>query len=71
MKIGICIPESCTAENLEISLQHQLNDVFIPHQVQAKVNVEPMLCSTDKPMFSYDIGYYVTMYVSDFKIMVI
>lgn len=64
VKIGICIPELCTAGNLEISLQQQLSDVFLPHQIQPKVKVEPMLCSTDKPMFPYDSGYYVTRYIS-------
>ncbi|CAH1712124.1 unnamed protein product [Aphis gossypii] len=59
VKIGICIPESCTAENLEISLQNELDRVFLPYRVQPKVNVDPMLCSTDKNMYPYDTGYYV------------
>ncbi|XP_026813027.1 nose resistant to fluoxetine protein 6-like [Rhopalosiphum maidis] len=60
VKIGICIPESCTAENLKLSLQNELDSVFLPHRVQAKVNVDPMLCSTDKNVYPYDTGYYIT-----------
>ncbi|KAE9545305.1 hypothetical protein AGLY_000848 [Aphis glycines] len=65
VKIGICIPESCTAENLEISLQNELDRVFLPYRVQPKVNVDPMLCSTDKNMYPYDTGYYVIRIGSD------
>ncbi|CAI6366252.1 unnamed protein product [Macrosiphum euphorbiae] len=60
VKIGICIPESCTASNLETSLQKDLDIVFSPHRVQPKVKVDHMLCSTDKNMYPYDTGYYVT-----------
>lgn len=61
MKIGVCIPESCTAESLEISLQKELDKVFLPHQVQPHVKVEPILCSTDVNLRPYDNGYYVTV----------
>ncbi|KAL5241632.1 hypothetical protein ACI65C_009042 [Semiaphis heraclei] len=32
VKIGICIPDSCTASNLETSLQNELDIVFSPHR---------------------------------------
>ncbi|XP_022172973.1 nose resistant to fluoxetine protein 6-like isoform X2 [Myzus persicae] len=67
VKIGICIPDSCTAADLETSLQKELDIVFLPHRVQPKVKVDPMLCSTDKNMYPYDTGYHVTsvlMYLS-------
>ncbi|XP_029347322.1 nose resistant to fluoxetine protein 6-like [Acyrthosiphon pisum] len=60
VKIGICIPDSCTAANLETSLQKELDIVFSPHRVQPQVKVDPMLCTTDKNMYPYDTGYYVT-----------
>lgn len=65
VKIGICIPDSCTAENLETSLQNTLDKIFLPHHVQPQVKVEPILCSTDKNVFPRDTGYYVTTYVCD------
>jgi len=63
VKIGVCIPESCTAGNLEASLQKQLDDAFLPQRVQARVRVEPFLCSAGKYVDPPDTGYYVTRYV--------
>lgn len=62
VKIGVCIPESCSAENLEQSLQNKLDKIFLPHKIQAQVKVEPIMCSTDKSFHPYDTGYYVTRF---------
>lgn len=60
MNFGICIPDSCTASDLEISLQKEFDKHFLPHDVKAEVQVDPILCSTDKDEYPFDAGYYVT-----------
>ncbi|VVC41806.1 Nose resistant-to-fluoxetine protein, N-terminal,Acyltransferase 3 [Cinara cedri] len=60
VKFGICIPDSCTAADLEISLQKQFDKHFLPHRVKALVRVQSILCSTDKDEYPYDAGFYLT-----------
>lgn len=60
VKFGICIPDSCTATDLEISLQKEFDKRFLPHNVKAQVQVESILCSTNKDIYPYDNGFYLT-----------
>lgn len=62
LNFGVCIPDSCSAQDLEISLQRVFNRSFLPHQVKAEVNVDPILCSTSKDMYPFDIGFYLSWY---------
>ncbi|XP_050440159.1 O-acyltransferase like protein-like isoform X1 [Adelges cooleyi] len=60
INLGVCIPEACTSADLEISLQRELDSIFLSHQLKAQVKVKPDLCNTNKHFFPYDTGYYVT-----------
>lgn len=60
VKFGICIPDSCTAQDLEMSLQKEFDKQFLPHGVKAEVRVESILCSTDQDMYPFDTGFYFT-----------
>lgn len=60
MKFGICIPASCTADDLQVTLQKEFDTHFLPHRINAQVQVESILCSTDKDEYPYDNGYYLT-----------
>lgn len=60
IKFGICIPDSCTAADLQVTLQKEFDLHFLPHQINAQVKVESILCSTDKDTYPYGIGYYLT-----------
>lgn len=60
VRFGICIPDSCTAQDLEISLQKEFDKRFLPHRVKAEVQIESILCSTDKDIYPFDTGYYFT-----------
>lgn len=64
VNFGICIPDSCSASDLEISLQREFDKHFLQHQVKAQVQVQSILCSTDKNTYPYDIGFIVTRYVN-------
>lgn len=68
VKFGICIPDSCTATDLEISLQNQFDKHFLPHRVKALVRVQSILCSTDKDEYPYDAGFYLTRWSCFLKI---
>lgn len=70
VKFGVCIPNSCTAKDLEISLQRDFDTHFLPHQVKAHVKVEPILCSTDQDLYPYGVGYYVTSSLIAFLIFI-
>ncbi|CAH1712122.1 unnamed protein product [Aphis gossypii] len=60
MKFGICIPAACTADDLQVTLQKEFDTHFLPHRINAQVQVESILCSTDKDEYPYDNGYYLT-----------
>lgn len=60
VNFGICIPDSCTASDLEISLQREFDKHFLQHQVKAQVKVKSILCSTDQNTYPYDTGFIVT-----------
>lgn len=60
LHLGICIPDSCTATDLQTSLQNELDKVFIPEQFKAVVKVNPLLCTVSGDMYPYNTAYYVT-----------
>ncbi|XP_050442482.1 nose resistant to fluoxetine protein 6-like [Adelges cooleyi] len=60
LRTGICIPGSCTATDLQVSLQKELDKMLMAHQIKAQVKVDPMLCSIDKDLYPFDTGYYLT-----------
>ncbi|XP_060864362.1 nose resistant to fluoxetine protein 6-like [Metopolophium dirhodum] len=70
VKFGICIPDSCTAADLQVTLQKEFDKHFLPHQVKAQVEVESILCSTDKDEYPYDTGYYLTSSLVGFIFLV-
>eukprot|EP00102_Acyrthosiphon_pisum_P018530 XP_016655740.1 PREDICTED: nose resistant to fluoxetine protein 6 [Acyrthosiphon pisum] len=70
VKFGICIPDSCTADDLQVALQKEFDKHFLPHRVKAQVQVEPILCSTDKDEYPYDTGYYLTSSLVGFIFLV-
>ncbi|XP_050440208.1 O-acyltransferase like protein-like isoform X2 [Adelges cooleyi] len=71
INLGVCIPEACTSEDLEVSLQRELDRIFLAHQLSTQVNVKPELCNTNKIFFPYDTGYYVTCIVIGLLILVV
>ncbi|XP_050435613.1 nose resistant to fluoxetine protein 6-like, partial [Adelges cooleyi] len=60
IKLGVCIPEACTSEDLEVSLQRELDRIFLAHQLSTQVKVKPDYCNTNISFFPYDTGYYLT-----------
>lgn len=60
LNLGICIPNSCTATDLQTSLQNELDKVFLPEHFKAVVKVNPLLCTVSGDMYPYNTAYYVT-----------
>ncbi|CAH1712092.1 nose resistant to fluoxetine protein 6-like isoform X1 [Aphis gossypii] len=60
LNLGICIPSSCSASDLQKSLQNELDKVFLPEQFKAVVNVNPLLCTVSEDMYPHNTAYYVT-----------
>jgi len=60
LKLGICIPESCTAIDLQTSLQRELDKVFNPEQARVAVKVDPLLCTVGRDIYPFDTGFFVT-----------
>ncbi|XP_050440201.1 nose resistant to fluoxetine protein 6-like isoform X1 [Adelges cooleyi] len=71
IKLGVCIPEACTSEDLEVSLQRELDRIFQAHQLTTQVKVKPEFCSTNISFFPYDTGYYVTCIIIGLLILVV
>ncbi|VVC42233.1 Nose resistant-to-fluoxetine protein, N-terminal,Acyltransferase 3 [Cinara cedri] len=60
VNIGICIPYSCSALDLQISLQKELDRVFFQEQIKAAVKVDPIMCTVSGDMYSHNTAYYIT-----------
>ncbi|XP_022177141.1 uncharacterized protein LOC111038381 isoform X2 [Myzus persicae] len=60
LSLGICIPDSCTAFDLQTSLQNKLNSAFDPKELMAVVKVDPIMCTVKGDMYHYNTAYYVT-----------
>lgn len=54
---AVCIPESCTAEDVALSLNHSLKSVFEPQGYQIDAFVQPKLCSSQKP-WKFSFGFF-------------
>lgn len=60
LNIGVCIPDSCSALDLQKSLQKEFDKVFISEQARAIIKVDPTLCTVNGDNFLYNTAYYVT-----------
>jgi len=60
LHLGICIPDSCSALDLETSLQNELDRVLTPEDIRAVVKVDPIMCTVRGDMYPYDTSYYIT-----------
>ncbi|CAI6365154.1 unnamed protein product [Macrosiphum euphorbiae] len=60
LNLGICIPYSCSASDLQSSLQNELDKVFTPEEIKAVVKVDPIMCTVKGDMYPYNTSYYVT-----------
>ncbi|KAL4143271.1 hypothetical protein QTP88_005622 [Uroleucon formosanum] len=60
LNLGICIPDSCSALDLQTSLQNKLDKVFTPEEIKAVVKVDPILCTVRGDMYPYNTPYYFT-----------
>jgi len=63
LNLGICIPASCSALDLQMSLQYELDNVFLPEKLKAVVQVDPILCTVRGDMCPYTMAYYITRYI--------
>ncbi|XP_060877768.1 O-acyltransferase like protein-like [Metopolophium dirhodum] len=68
LNLGICIPDSCSASDLQTSLQNEFDKVFLPETFKAVVQVDPILCTVSGDMYPYDMAYFLT---SAFFILVV
>ncbi|XP_026815122.1 nose resistant to fluoxetine protein 6-like [Rhopalosiphum maidis] len=60
LNLGICIPNSCSALDLQISLQNKLDAVFAPEEFKTVVRVDPILCTVKGDMYPHDTPFYLT-----------
>ncbi|CAI6366861.1 unnamed protein product [Macrosiphum euphorbiae] len=60
LNLGICIPASCSALDLQTALKNQLYSVFAPKEFMAVVKVDPIMCTVRGDMYPYNTAYYVT-----------
>eukprot|EP00102_Acyrthosiphon_pisum_P008731 XP_003245760.3 PREDICTED: nose resistant to fluoxetine protein 6 [Acyrthosiphon pisum] len=60
LNLGICIPDSCSASDLQTSLQNEFDKVFLPEKFKAVVQVDPILCTVSGDMYPYDMAYFLT-----------
>lgn len=58
--LGICIPDACSASDLQTSLHKELNKVFVPENFKAVVKVDPIMCTVSGDMYPYNTSYYIT-----------
>jgi len=61
LKLGMCIPDACSALDLQTSLQSEFDEVFHHEHFKTIVKVDPIMCRVREDMFPYDTSYYVTM----------
>ncbi|XP_050052902.1 nose resistant to fluoxetine protein 6-like isoform X1 [Aphis gossypii] len=60
LNLGICIPNSCSALDLQTSMQNELDRVFFPEGIKAIVRVDPIMCTIGGDMYPYDKNFYLT-----------
>ncbi|XP_060841889.1 nose resistant to fluoxetine protein 6-like [Rhopalosiphum padi] len=69
LKLGMCIPDACSALDLQTSLQSEFDEVFHHEHFKTIVKVDPIMCRVREDMFPYDTSYYVTMLI--FSLLVV
>lgn len=60
LNFGVCIPDSCTALDLQTSLQIEMNRVFLLKKINASVKVDQIMCTVSENNYPYDTAYYIT-----------
>eukprot|EP00102_Acyrthosiphon_pisum_P024389 XP_016661599.1 PREDICTED: nose resistant to fluoxetine protein 6-like isoform X2 [Acyrthosiphon pisum] len=63
LNLGICVPDGCSALDLQTSLQSEFDETFSPEQLKAVVRVDPIKCRVREDMYPYDTPYYVTLWI--------
>ncbi|KAL4143277.1 hypothetical protein QTP88_005628 [Uroleucon formosanum] len=61
--LGICIPEACSALDLQTSLQREFDEKFSPEQFKTIVKVDEIKCRVREDMYPYDTSYYLTCWI--------
>ncbi|KAL4143280.1 hypothetical protein QTP88_005631 [Uroleucon formosanum] len=61
--LGICIPEACSALELQTSLQSEFDEKFSPEQFKTIVKVDQIKCRVREDMYPYDTSYYITYWI--------
>ncbi|XP_071445528.1 nose resistant to fluoxetine protein 6-like [Hetaerina americana] len=56
---AVCIPSSCTAQDLEISMQEAVDSLAEPFSLKVKVRVDPAACHVDEPRKVHELDYFV------------
>jgi len=69
LKLGMCIPDTCSALDLQTSLQSEFDETFPPEHFKTIVKVDPIMCRVREDMFPYDTSYYVTVWI--FSLLVV
>ncbi|XP_065216089.1 nose resistant to fluoxetine protein 6-like [Planococcus citri] len=57
---GICLPATCSAEDLESSLNETLLHRFRQHDLELNITVDPIYCHT-KDWLPFTTGFWITM----------
>ncbi|CAI6365150.1 unnamed protein product [Macrosiphum euphorbiae] len=68
--LGICIPDECSALDLQTSLQSKFDEAFSPAQFKAVVRVDPIKCRVREDMYPYDTAYYVTWWIFSLIVLI-
>ncbi|XP_022177145.1 uncharacterized protein LOC111038383 [Myzus persicae] len=58
--LAVCIPGTCSALDLQTSLQSQFDEAFPSEQFKTVVRVDPIMCRVREDTYPYDTPYYVT-----------
>ncbi|XP_016661602.1 uncharacterized protein LOC107884317 [Acyrthosiphon pisum] len=59
LNLGICIPDACSALDLQTSLQSEFDEAFSPEQFKTVVRVDPIKCRVREDKYPYDTPYYM------------
>ncbi|KAL4143275.1 hypothetical protein QTP88_005626 [Uroleucon formosanum] len=68
--LGICIPEACSALDLQTSLQSEFDEKFSPEQFKTIVKVDQIKCRVREDMYPYDTSYYLTYWLFSLLVLI-
>ncbi|KAL5241660.1 hypothetical protein ACI65C_009070 [Semiaphis heraclei] len=68
--LGICIPDACSALDLQTSLQSEFDQAFPAEQFKTVVRVDPVMCRIREDMYPYDTPYYVTWWIFSMLVLI-